>query len=58
MSRTLRLRREPLAALTSDDLAAVAGGMPITHVCNTFDSCSFTPVPDLPTVGIRCGQTA
>ena len=44
MSRTLRLRREPLTELAADDLAVVAGGMPITHVCNSLDFCELTPV--------------
>lgn len=33
MSRVLHLRKDTLAELTSDELAAVAGGRPETIVC-------------------------
>lgn len=39
MKRTLTLRRESLAALTSDDLAAVNGGVPATPACPHSHDC-------------------
>ncbi|HEX8001475.1 MAG TPA: class I lanthipeptide [Mycobacteriales bacterium] len=39
--RTLNLRKESLAELTSDELASVAGGTLETRLCNRVtDSCT------------------
>ena len=39
MRRTLVLKRERLAELTTGELARVAGAQAITPLCPTFDRC-------------------
>lgn len=53
MRTKLSLRREPLTALTSDELNAVAGGQALTHAtCGITDTCTHGPSFDA-----RCPTT-
>ena len=47
MKKTLRLRSESLAALTSADLEAVAGGAVATYECS-FPKCPTLDFCELP----------
>ena len=52
-NRTLSLKREALAELSSTELVSVAGGYALTHLsCNLTDACghgiSFDHCPSIP----------
>ena len=42
-NRTLSLKRESLAELSTDDLVSVAGGQALTHLCGPTDRCTHGP---------------
>lgn len=45
MDRTLRLRRDTLTELATNDLANVVGAQLITQWCNTIHFCDFPTLP-------------